>query len=185
MATASEETVLVMDADAIRKALQRVALEIVEANPDPAGLVIAGIPTRGVEVARRIAGHIHDIEGKRPELGVVDVSMHRDDLATRGRLTAVEATHLPVDLDGRPMVLVDDVLFTGRSCRAALDAISSFGRPSRIQYAVLVDRGHRELPIAADFVGRHLETTRDERIRVRFENIDGQPDSVRIVRGTP
>lgn len=174
-----------MDADAIRNALRRIALEIIESNRNLRELVIAGIPTRGVEVARRIAGHIREVEGIETVLGIVDVSMHRDDLATRGRLTAVETTHLPVDLDGRPMVLVDDVLFTGRSCRAALDAISSFGRPSRIQYAVLVDRGHRELPIAPDFVGRELATERDERIRVRFENIDGVPDSVRIVKGKP
>jgi len=94
----------------------------------------------------------------------------------------VETTYLPVDLDGRPMVIVDDVLFTGRSCRAALDAISSFGRPSCIQYAVLVDRGHRELPIRADYVGKNLPTAREEKIRVRFESIDAVPDSVRIVR---
>ncbi len=170
-----------MDADAIRKAIRRMAHEIIERNPDLGRLVIAGIPTRGVEVARRIIAHIREIEGIEPELGVVDVSMHRDDLALRGRITAVEPTRLPLDLDGRPMVLVDDVLFTGRSCRAALDAISSFGRPSRIQYAALVDRGHRELPIRADYVGKNLPTRPIERIRVRFENMDGVPDSVTIV----
>lgn len=170
-----------MDADAIRKAIRRMAHEIIERNPDLGRLVIAGIPTRGVEVARRIIAHIREIEGIGPELGVVDVSMHRDDLALRGRITAVEPTRLPLDLDGRPMVLVDDVLFTGRSCRAALDAISSFGRPSRIQYAALVDRGHRELPIRADYVGKNLPTRPTERIRVRFENMDGVPDSVTIV----
>ncbi|GAB4176156.1 MAG: bifunctional pyr operon transcriptional regulator/uracil phosphoribosyltransferase PyrR [Terrimicrobiaceae bacterium] len=178
----TEETVLVMDAEAIRKAVRRIAHEIVEHNSDLRRLVVAGIPTRGVELARRIADHIEAIEGIRPACGAVDVSMHRDDLATRGRLTAVASTDLPVDLDGRPVVLVDDVLFTGRSCRAALDAISSFGRPSRIQYAVLVDRGHRELPIRADFVGKSLPTAREEKIRVRFENIDQTPDSVRVVK---
>jgi len=177
-----DNTTLAMDADAIRKAIRRIAHEIVERNPDPSTLVVAGIPTRGVEIARLIVSHIEQIEGAKPELGVVDVSMHRDDLATRGRLTAVETTYLPVDLDGRPMVIVDDVLFTGRSCRAALDAISSFGRPSCIQYAVLVDRGHRELPIRADYVGKNLPTAREEKIRVRFESIDAVPDSVRIVR---
>lgn len=170
-----------LDADAIRKAIRRIAHEIIESNEDLESLVIAGIPTRGVEVARRLVDHIHEIEGISPDLGVVDVSMHRDDLSTRTKFTAVETTHLPLDLDGRPMVLVDDVLFTGRSCRAALDAISSFGRPSRIQYAVLVDRGHRELPIRADFVGKNLPTKHSEKIRVRFETIDGVPDCVSLV----
>jgi len=171
-----------MDADAIRKAIRRIAHEIIEQNPDLSGVVIAGIPTRGVEVARRIAEHIEQVEGIRPEMGIVDVSMHRDDLATRGRLTAVEKTHLPFDLDGRTLVLVDDVLYTGRSCRAAMDAVASFGRPARIQLAVLVDRGHRELPIRPDFVGRNVPTEQSEKIRVRFENIDGVPDSVSVIK---
>ncbi|MEX1118325.1 MAG: bifunctional pyr operon transcriptional regulator/uracil phosphoribosyltransferase PyrR [Terrimicrobiaceae bacterium] len=179
--TPSPKVLPALDADAIRKAIRRIAHEIIESNPDLKSLVIAGIPTRGVEIARRIVDHIRDTEGITPDLGVVDVSMHRDDLSTRQKFTAVETTHLPLDLDGRPMVLVDDVLYTGRSCRAALDAISSFGRPSRIQYAVLVDRGHRELPIRADFVGKNLPTQRSEKIRVRFETIDGVPDGVSLV----
>lgn len=179
--TPTEATHLVMDADAIRKAIRRIAHEIVERNPDTARLVVAGIPTRGIEIARRLVDTIAEIEGDRPTFGVVDVSMHRDDLSTRTRLTAVVPTELPFDLDGRPLVLVDDVLFTGRSCRAALDAISSFGRPSEIQYAVLVDRGHRELPIRADYVGKNLPTARAEKIRVRFENLDQVPDSVHVV----
>ncbi|HEY5770888.1 MAG TPA: bifunctional pyr operon transcriptional regulator/uracil phosphoribosyltransferase PyrR [Terrimicrobium sp.] len=180
--TQQQETLLAMDADAIRKAIRRIAHEIIERNHDLSRLIIAGIPTRGVEVARRILEHIEAIEGVRPGFGIVDVSMHRDDISTRGRPTTVVPTQLPIDLNGRPIVLVDDVLFTGRSCRAALDAISSFGRPARIQYAVLVDRGHRELPIRADYVGKNLPTTREERIRVRFENLDGTPDSVTLVR---
>lgn len=175
---------MVMDAEAIRLAIRRVAHEIVERNRNLSKLVVAGIPTRGVEVARRIISEITRAEGVKPELGVIDVSMHRDDLALRPRLTAVEETCLPVDLDGRPMVLVDDVLFTGRSCRAALDAVNSFGRPCCIQYAVLVDRGHRELPIQADYVGREVATGSEEKIRVRFENIDAVEDSVRVVRGS-
>lgn len=176
------EPQLVMDAEAIRKAIRRIAHEIIERNVDLDRLVIAGIPTRGVEVARRIVNHIEEIEGIRPQFGVVDVSMHRDDLAVRARSTTMVPTELPVDLDGRPIVLVDDVLFTGRSCRAALDALSSFGRPSRIQYATLVDRGHRELPIRADYVGKNLPTAFEEKIRVRFENLDGVPDSVKVVK---
>jgi pyrimidine operon attenuation protein/uracil phosphoribosyltransferase len=175
------ELSVVMDADSIRKAIRRIAHEIIEQNEDLTRLVIAGIPTRGRIIARRIADHIAEIEGITPALGVVDVSMHRDDLATRISLSALEPTELPLDLDGRPLVLIDDVLYTGRSCRAAMDAIASFGRPSRIQLAVLVDRGHRELPIRADFVGKNVPTAFSDRIRVRFEETDNVPDSVTLV----
>jgi pyrimidine operon attenuation protein/uracil phosphoribosyltransferase len=155
--------VLVMDSEAIRKALRRIAHEIIEQNHDLSSLVIAGIPTRGITIAERIVSHIAEIEGVSPTLATVDVSMHRD------------------DLDGRPLVLVDDVLYTGRSCRAAMDAIASFGRPSRIQLAALVDRGHRELPIRADFVGKNIPTSFEDKIRVRFEEIDNVTDSVMII----
>jgi pyrimidine operon attenuation protein/uracil phosphoribosyltransferase len=175
------ELSVVMDADSIRKAIRRIAHEIIEQNEDLTRLVIAGIPTRGRIIARRIADHIAEIEGITPALGVVDVSMHRDDLATRISLSALEPTELPLDLEGRPLVLIDDVLYTGRSCRAAMDAIASFGRPSRIQLAVLVDRGHRELPIRADFVGKNVPTAFSDRIRVRFEETDNVPDSVTLV----
>ncbi|MEI6035084.1 MAG: bifunctional pyr operon transcriptional regulator/uracil phosphoribosyltransferase PyrR [Verrucomicrobiae bacterium] len=170
-----------MDADAMQKAICRIAHEMIERQGDLKALVLAGIPTRGVEVARRLADLIEQARGQRPFLGTLDISMHRDDLATRGRVTTPAPTHLPVDLDGRPVVLVDDVFFTGRSCRAALDALASFGRPSSIQLAVLVDRGHPELPIRADYVGKKLATSRDERIRVRFQTLDGVADSVRVV----
>ena len=175
------ELSVVMDADSIRKAIRRIAHEIIEQNQDLSRLVIAGIPTRGKIIASRIASHIAEIEGISPALGVVDVSMHRDDLATRVSLSALEPTELPLDLDGRPLVLIDDVLYTGRSCRAAMDAIASFGRPSRIQLAVLVDRGHRELPIRADFVGKNGPRASSDRIRVRFEEFDNVPDSVALV----
>jgi len=171
-----------MDSDAIRKALRRIADEICEQNSGIDRLIIAGIPTRGAEIARRLCDLIEGCEGQRPEFGIVDVSMHRDDLSTRSKLTALETTQLPIDLDGRTLILVDDVLFTGRSCRAAMDAIASFGRPARIQLAVLVDRGHRELPIHADFVGRKVPTDPEEKVRVRFENLDGVPDCVWIVK---
>lgn len=180
--TEKNETHLAMDAEAIRKAIRRIAHEIVERNENISRLVVAGIPTRGVEVARRIVDHITQIEGVAPAFGIVDVAMHRDDLSTRGRVTEIVPTELPVDLDGRTVVIVDDVLFTGRSCRAAMDALSDFGRPAQIQYAVLVDRGHRELPIRADYVGKNLPTAREEKIRVRFENLDSVPDSVNVVK---
>ena len=171
-----------MDSEAIEKAIRRMAHEIVERHESPSRIVLAGIPTRGVEVARRLADHIEKIEGVRPYLGTLDISRHRDDLSTRGKVTALEVTDLPVDLDNRPLVLVDDVFFTGRTTRAALDALASFGRPSTIQLAVLVDRGHRELPIRADYVGKNLPTAREEKIRVRFENLDGVPDSVVVIK---
>lgn len=184
-APAGGDPAVVMDAEAIRKAVRRIAHEIVEQNDDPSRLVIAGIPTRGKTIARRIAAHIAAIEGGEPSLGVVDVSMHRDDLATRPRVSVLELTELPMDLDGRPLVLVDDVLFTGRSCRAAMDAIASFGRPSRIQLAVLVDRGHRELPIRPDYVGKNVPTAPSDRIRVRLTENDGGDDSVSLLRTFP
>jgi len=177
----SSGAVLVMDSEAIRKALRRIVHEIIEQNHDLARLVIAGIPTRGIIVAERIVTHIAEIEGITPTLGTVDVSMHRDDLSTRARVSVLEATRLPLDLDGRPLVLIDDVLYTGRSCRAAMDAVASFGRPSRIQLAALVDRGHRELPIRADFVGKNVPTSPEDKIRVRFEEFDGVSDSVMII----
>lgn len=184
-ASGSGGLAVVMDADSIRKAIRRIAHEIIEQNHDLSRLVIAGIPTRGKILARRIITHIAEIEGVEPEFGVVDVSMHRDDLATRARVSVLELTELPMDLDGRPLVLIDDVLFTGRSCRAAMDAISSFGRPSRIQLAALVDRGHRELPIRADFVGKNVPTAFGDRIRVRLEESDEVPDSVTLLHSTP
>ena len=182
LSSLAEEISVVMDADDVRKAIRRIAHEIIEQNKDLKRLVIAGIPTRGRIIAQRIVSHISEIEGVSPSLGVVDVSMHRDDLSTRARVSMLELTELPLDLDGRPLVLIDDVLYTGRSCRAAMDAVASFGRPSRIQLAALVDRGHRELPIRADFIGKNVPTATTDRIRVRFEQLDGVPDSVTLIR---
>jgi pyrimidine operon attenuation protein/uracil phosphoribosyltransferase len=173
-------SILVMDGEAIARALRRIAHEILEHNPDPAAFSLVGIPSRGVELARRLADLIEAIEGRRPELGTIDVSMHRDDLSIRNTLTSVRETRLPLNLEELTVVLVDDVLYTGRTCRAAMDAISSFGRPARIQLAVLLDRGHRELPIRPDYVGKNLPTSREERVRVRLQNVDTEPDSVRV-----
>ncbi|MEA3187401.1 MAG: pyrimidine operon attenuation protein / uracil phosphoribosyltransferase [Chthoniobacter sp.] len=171
---------LVLDAAAIDRTLRRIAHEIIEGNPDLKQVALVGIPTRGVEVARRIAAQIEHIEKQTVELGIVDVSMHRDDLRLRGKLSAVGLTQLPHDLTGRTIILVDDVLFSGRTCRAAMDALASFGRPARIQLAVLVDRGHRELPIRPDYIGKNLPTSLQQRVYVRFENCDGVPDSVSV-----
>jgi len=170
----------VLDSQAIDRALRRIAHEIVERNPDISRLCIVGIPSRGIEVSRRIAAHIAAIEGVTPATGIIDVSMHRDDIRIRPRLPFVVASHLPPGLEDRTLVLADDVLFSGRTCRASMDSIASFGRPARIQLAVLVDRGHRELPIRADYVGKNLPTSPDQRIYVRFQSIDHVPDSVWI-----
>ncbi len=176
----SPDASLVLDAQAIDRALRRIAHEIVERNPDIAGICIVGIPSRGIEVSRRIAAHIESIENVAPASGIIDVSMHRDDLRIRPRLPFVVASHLPPDIENRTLILADDVLFSGRTVRAAMDAIASFGRPRRIQLAVLVDRGHRELPIRADYVGKNLPTSPGQRVYVRFQSIDQVPDSVWI-----
>jgi pyrimidine operon attenuation protein / uracil phosphoribosyltransferase len=172
----------VLDASAIERCLRRLAHEIIERNPDLAKLSLAGIPSRGVHIAERLAGLIEQFEGVRVFAGAVDVSMHRDDLQVRRRMIPVQPTQLPHDLDRQTIVLTDDVLFSGRTCRAAMDAISSFGRPARIQYAALIDRGHRELPIRADYVGKNLPTAPDQRVFVRFAAVDGVPDSVWMIR---
>jgi pyrimidine operon attenuation protein/uracil phosphoribosyltransferase len=168
----------VLDAEAIERALRRIAHEIIEANPDLNSVVLAGIPSRGIEIAERIADSICSIAKTQIETGVIDVAMHRDDVGSRVQLPVVRASRLPGPLEGRTLVIVDDVLFTGRTVRAAMDAISSFGRPARIQLAVLIDRGHRELPIRPDYVGKNLPTARDEKIRVRLKQTDDEPDAV-------
>jgi pyrimidine operon attenuation protein/uracil phosphoribosyltransferase len=170
----------ILDTEAIRRALRRIAHEIVERNSDLKSVVLAGIPSRGVEITRRIAECIHEISQIDIETGVIDVAMHRDDVGKRAELPIVRASKLPAPLDGRTLIIVDDVLFTGRTVRAAMDAISSFGRPARIQLAALIDRGHRELPIRADYVGKNLPTAPNEKIRVCLEQTDGEPDAVWI-----
>jgi pyrimidine operon attenuation protein / uracil phosphoribosyltransferase len=174
--------VLVMDAEAIRRALRRIAHEIIERNSELGSVVLAGIPSRGVEIARRIAELIASFENIRVETGVIDVSMHRDDVGQRANLPVVRASRLPLPLEHRTVVIVDDVFYTGRTIRAAMDAISSFGRPARIQLATLVDRGHRELPIRADYVGKNIPTAPGERVRLRLQNVDNEPDAVWLMK---
>jgi pyrimidine operon attenuation protein/uracil phosphoribosyltransferase len=171
-----------MDAEAIRGALRRIAHEIIERNPDLKSVVLAGIPSLGVEIAHRIAAFIREIENVDLETGIIDVAMHRDDVGTRAELPIVRASKLPLPLEERTVVIVDDVLFTGRTVRAAMDAISSFGRPARIQLAALIDRGHRELPIRADYVGKNLPTATREQIQVRLEETDHEPDAVWLLK---
>ena len=172
---------LALDTGAIARALRRVAHEIVERNAPDTGagkLALVGIQTRGVEVARRLWEHMRQIEGAQPDFGTLDISMYRDDLRQRPRMTSIQPTDLPFALEERTVVIVDDVFFTGRTIRAAMDALSDYGRPARIQLAALVDRGHRELPIRPDFVGKNLPTSPEQRVFVRFECMDGVKDSV-------
>jgi len=178
----SSAAVPLMDAEAMRRALRRVAHEIIERNPQLEKVVLAGIPSRGVEIARRIASFVQQIENIDIETGVIDVAMHRDDVGTRRELPVVRASNLPLPLEGRTVVIVDDVLYTGRTVRAAMDAINSFGRPARIQLAVLVDRGHRELPICPDYVGKNLPTAIGEQLQVRLQETDNKPDAVWLER---
>ena len=141
-----------------------------------------GIHTRGVEIARRLAALIEQTESVRPAFGTIDVAMHRDDLGRRPRLTSIQPTDLPFDLDNRTVILADDVFSTGRTARAAMEALSDFGRPARIEFAALIDSRQRELPIRPDYVGKDLSTASRDRIRVRFQALDGEPDGVWLVK---
>src|SRR5438874_11709471 len=177
----SSAAVPIMDAEAIRRALRRIAHEIIERNPPLEKVVLAGIPSRGVEIARRITAFIREIEKIDIETGVIDVAMHRDDVGTRPALPVVRASKLPLPLEERTVIIVDDVLYTGRTIRAAMDAINSFGRPARIQLATLIDRGHRELPIRADYVGKNLPTAANEKVQVQIGSIN-EPDGVWLMK---
>jgi pyrimidine operon attenuation protein/uracil phosphoribosyltransferase len=180
--SSSSASTPLLDAAAIDRALRRVAHEIIERNPDLGAVVLAGIPSRGVEIARRLAGLIESLGKIRVGTGAIDVSMHRDDVGTRAELPRVQASTLPLPLEDKTVIIVDDVLFTGRTARAAMDAIGSFGRPARIQLAALIDRGHRELPIRADYVGKNLPTAPDEQVRLCLQDVDGEPDAVWLIK---
>ena len=173
MAILVDKTVL-MDKDAIRRALTRISHEIVERNKGTESIVLVGIRSRGIPLAERIAAAIEKIEGTKPALGILDITLYRDDLSTLSYQPVVRETEIPVDITGKTIVLVDDVLYTGRTIRAALDALIDMGRPKVIQLAVLIDRGHRELPIRADFVGKNVPTSSKEEIRVMLEEHDAE-----------
>ena len=172
MTTFIDKTIL-LDEDGIRRALTRIAHEIAEKNKGVENLVLVGIRTRGVPIAERIAAEIERIEGVRPPVGTLDITLYRDDLSLLSYQPAVRATEMPVDIHDKTVVLIDDVLFTGRTIRAALDALIDMGRPHIIQLAVLVDRGHRELPIRADYVGKNVPTSAREVVRVQIKESDG------------
>ncbi len=175
------KSVVVMDAVKVRRAMTRIAHEILERHPGVEGLAIVGIRTRGVPLALRLQQNIRQIEGKDVPVGTLDITLYRDDLTTIGPHAVLKETKIHFPIDGRRVILVDDVLFTGRTIRAALDGLMDFGRPGTIQLAVLVDRGHRELPIRADYVGKNVPTHVDESVEVLLDEEDGL-DEVRIVR---
>jgi pyrimidine operon attenuation protein/uracil phosphoribosyltransferase len=163
-----------MDAGRLGRTLVRMAHEIVERHPDLERTVLVGVRTRGVPIARRLARLIADTQGRAPRVGALDITLYRDDLTTMAPNPVVKGTAIPFSIDGRTVVLVDDVLFTGRTVRAALDELVDFGRPARIELAVLVDRGHRELPIRADYAGKTLTTAREENVQVRLREEDAE-----------
>ena len=166
---------VVLDRDDFRRTLVRIAHEIVEKNAGSDGLALVGIHTRGAVIARRLHALVGELSGDDVPLGDIDISFYRDDVADREHRDApvVHSSHLDFDLGSRTVVLVDDVLFTGRTARAAIEALFDYGRPRRVQFAAIVDRGHRELPIRPDYVGKNLPTSRTERVYVRVEESDG------------
>ncbi|HWP41775.1 MAG TPA: bifunctional pyr operon transcriptional regulator/uracil phosphoribosyltransferase PyrR [Blastocatellia bacterium] len=165
---------LIMDEAGISRALSRLASQIVEQNVGMAELLLVGIRRRGVPLAERIADKIEQLEGARPPTGQLDITLYRDDLSTVGPRPVVNRTDIPGDVTGRSIVLVDDVLYTGRTVRAALDELVDFGRPRRVELAVLIDRGHRELPIQADYVGKYVQTSESEIVKVMLKEYDEQ-----------
>jgi pyrimidine operon attenuation protein/uracil phosphoribosyltransferase len=175
---------VVMDADRISRALTRIAHEIVERNHGIDGVALVGVRSRGVPLARRIAGVLTEVGGQEVPTGALDITLYRDDLMRNpvGPQPLVRKTEIPFSIDNRTLVLVDDVLYTGRTTRAALDALIDFGRPKAIQLVVLVDRGHRELPIKADYVGKNVPTSRKESVQVRLQELDGL-DQVSVEAG--
>ena len=177
---------LLLDADALSRTLSRIAHEIIEGNPDLDEVALVGIQTRGVPLAQRLARLIEERAGEAPALGAVDITFYRDDVTVRGgeaplaAQPVVRATQLDFPLEGRTVVLVDDVLYTGRTIRAAIEALFDYGRPDRVQLAVVADRGHRELPIRPDYVGKNLPTARGERVQVQLVEVD-EVDRVLLV----
>jgi pyrimidine operon attenuation protein/uracil phosphoribosyltransferase len=170
----------VMTPEDMRRTLARIAHEIIERNKVLGHLVLVGMHTRGVPLAERLAANIASYESLSIPVGALDISLYRDDLASLELKPIVQRSDIPVNIDGKSVVLVDDVLYTGRSIRAAMDALMDFGRPQDIQLAVLIDRGHRELPVRADYIGKNIPSSRDEEIQVQLEETDGV-DEVTII----
>ena len=175
-ALALREKAILLDEEALGRALRRMAHEIVERHAGTRGLLLVGIRRRGVPLARRMAREIEAFEAVAPPIGELDITLYRDDLTTKHEHPQVGRTHMPENPAGKSIVLVDDVLYTGRTVRAALDSLVDLGRPAQIQLAVLIDRGHRELPIRADYVGKNVPTAKREVVEVRLHEIDGRDE---------
>ncbi len=172
----------VMTGDDIQRVVARMASQIVENNPDLSNVLLVGIRRRGVPLAQRLADKIEETEKMKIATGALDITLYRDDLSTVGERPVVNRTELPGDVTGRTIVLVDDVLYTGRTIRAALDELIDFGRPRRVELAVLIDRGHRELPIQADYFGKFVQTTDDEIIKVMLPEFDGKEEVIVVMK---
>jgi len=168
---------VLLDSDTIGRCISRISYEVLEKAEDHSNLAVVGIRTGGEFLGKRIANKLEELEGLKVPFGIIDITLYRDDLSKRGSQPILKGTDLPFAVSGSTIILVDDVLFTGRTIRAALDAIIDFGRPKRVYLAVLVDRGHRELPIRADFVGKNIPTNNDESVHVRLKE-QGIPDGV-------
>jgi len=179
----SEGEKTVLGEDGMRRALTRVAHEIVERNPAPPPPALVGIHRRGAILAQRLHGLLEELLGERVALGDLDIGFYRDDVGLRAQAPVLHASHIDFDLAGTTVVIVDDVLYTGRTVRAAIEALFAYGRPQRVQLAVLADRGHRELPIRPDYVGKNLPTSRSEHVHVRVRELDGV-DEIAIAAGT-
>lgn len=175
----------ILDQEGIHRAVVRIAHEILERNHGTRNLALAGIQTRGVHLAERIQKQIRSIEHVEIPLGILDITLYRDDLGEIGPHPSVRETSLPFDVTGKVLVLVDDVLYTGRTIRAALDAVIDFGRPRAIQLAVLIDRGHRELPIKADYVGKNIPTSPEEEVVLHLAERDGRDEVVVVEKEKP
>tara|TARA_B100000029_G_scaffold502321_1_gene577383 strand:- start:1521 stop:2060 length:540 start_codon:yes stop_codon:yes gene_type:complete len=172
---------ILMDANAVDRSITRLSHEIIERNEYPENIVLIGIHNRGVPLAERIQGKIHSISGTILETGSLDITFHRDDYRERLVIPQVKGTNINISLDGKMVILIDDVIYTGRTIRAAMDELNSFGRAAQVQLAVLVDRGHRELPIKANFIGKNIPTHEGEHVKVTFNETDGK-DSVYLLR---
>lgn len=178
MAHQLREKAIIMDAKAMDRALTRIAHEIIEKNKGTEEMIFIGIQRRGVPLARRLSEIIRTVDGAEVPVGILDITLYRDDLSLLSEHPVVNGTDIPFIINGKTLVMVDDVLYTGRTARAAMDALIEMGRPRRIQLAVLVDRGHRELPIRADYIGKNLPTSRSEVVGVQVTEIDGRQDVV-------
>jgi pyrimidine operon attenuation protein / uracil phosphoribosyltransferase len=173
-----KDKAVVLDQETVNRSLMRMAHEIIEKNKGVANLCLVGIRTRGVFIANRLADNIKKIEGKEVSVGTLDITLYRDDLTLIAFQPVVHKTEIDFDISGKDLVLVDDVLYSGRTIRAALDALIDLGRPNTIQLAVLIDRGHRELPIRPDYVGKNIPTAKDETVQVRLAEVDGKDEVV-------